>query len=189
MLFKSADVDGIKRGEITLAFRRWKRPTVKVGGTLRIPDGVLAIEAVDVIRPADISDRDAKRAGRTSKDELLAELAKYPDGDLYRIRFRLKGGDERVELRENTDLSKAEMSALLSKLTRFDRETAWTRKVLKAIDAAPGKRAADLAAKLGYETLWFKTHVRKLKALGLTESLEVGYRLSPRGRKVLKQLD
>lgn len=136
MLFKSADVDGIRRGEITLAFRRWKRPTVKVGGTLRVPDRVLAIAAVDA-------------------------------------------------LRENTDLSDAEMSALLSKLTRFDRETAWTRRVLKAIDKAPGKRAADLAAKLGYETLWFKAHVRKLKALGLTESLEVGYRLSPRGRRVL----
>jgi hypothetical protein len=31
----------------------------------------------------------------------------------------------------------------------------------------------------------FKADVRKLKELGLTESLEVGYRLSPRGRAVL----
>ena len=28
--------------------------------------------------------------------------------------------------------------------------------------------------------------MRKLKAMGLTESLEVGYRLSPRGRAVLE---
>ena len=43
-------------------------------------------------------------------------------------------------------------------------------------------RAADLAAALGREKLPFKADVRKLKALGLTESLERGYRLSPRGR-------
>jgi hypothetical protein len=35
---------------------------------------------------------------------------------------------------------------------------------------------------MGRETLPFKRDVRKLKELGLTESLEVGYRLSPRGR-------
>ena len=34
----------------------------------------------------------------------------------------------------------------------------------------------------------FKTDVRKLKELGLTESLEVGYRLSPRGEAVLRAL-
>ena len=48
-------------------------------------------------------------------------------------------------------------------------------------------RAGDLASALGYETAWFKTNVRKLKALGLTESLEVGYRLSPRGRAFLEK--
>ena len=34
----------------------------------------------------------------------------------------------------------------------------------------------------------FKLNVRKLKALGLTESLEVGYRLSPRGKSLLHRL-
>lgn len=41
---------------------------------------------------------------------------------------------------------------------------------------------ADLALELGLETLAFERDVRKLKELGLTESLEIGYRLSPRGR-------
>ncbi|WP_218577411.1 hypothetical protein [Phytohabitans rumicis] len=49
----------------------------------------------------------------------------------------------------------------------------------------PGVRAADLAASLGRDTPTFKADVRKLKALGLTESLEVGYRLSPRGHTYL----
>jgi hypothetical protein len=57
--------------------------------------------------------------------------------------------------------------------------------VLRLIEARPGERAADLARSLGRETLPFKRDVRKLKELGLTESLEVGYRLSPRGRSFL----
>ena len=49
-------------------------------------------------------------------------------------------------------------------------------------------RAAELAAGAGVETLKFKQDVRKLKELGLTESLDVGYRLSPRGEAVLEKL-
>jgi len=189
MLFKGDDVKGILMGDITLAFRRWKRPTVKAGGTLRIPGAVLAIEAIDIIQASEITERDARRAGRESRASLLAELEKYREGELYRIRFQLRGGDERVALREHDRLSEDELRSVLQSLSRMDGHGgsagAWTRKALQAIADSPGRRAADLAATLGYEMMWFKTHVRKLKTLGLTESLEVGYRLSPRGRKVL----
>jgi hypothetical protein len=57
--------------------------------------------------------------------------------------------------------------------------------VLRAIAERPGVRAADLAASLGRETQPFKLDVRKLKKLGLTLSLEVGYRVSPRGEAYL----
>jgi hypothetical protein len=50
-------------------------------------------------------------------------------------------------------------------------------------------RAGDLAPTQGQEKLTFKRDVRKLKELGLTESLEVGYRLSARGRTVLTHLE
>jgi len=188
VLFKSADVKGILAGDITLAFRRWKRPTVKAGGTLRIPGGVLSREAIEVIEASAVSDRDARRAGRASQASLLAELEKYAGGTLYRIRFHLAGGDERIALRRQARLSESELAAVLESLSRLDRHGgngAWTRKVLAAIGSAPGPRAADLAARLGFERPWLKIHVRKLGALGLTESLPVGYRLSPRGRKVL----
>ena len=52
----------------------------------------------------------------------------------------------------------------------------------------PGNRAPDLAESMGMETKRFKTNVRKLKELGLTESLKVGYRLSPRGEVVFRRL-
>ena len=43
-----------------------------------------------------------------------------------------------------------------------------------------------IAESVGREMLPFKVDVRKLKALGLTESLPVGYRLAPRGRSLLE---
>jgi len=49
----------------------------------------------------------------------------------------------------------------------------------------PAVLAATLAKRVGQERDFFKQNVRKLKELGLTESLEVGYRLSPRGRAYL----
>jgi hypothetical protein len=64
----------------------------------------------------------------------------------------------------------------------------WTLAVLRAIEVAPAVRAADLAGPLGMERLHFKANVRKLKELGLTESLGIGYRLSPRGRAYLDGL-
>ena len=74
MLLKQRILDGIAEGRITLAFRRWKRPTVKAGGSLRTAIGVLAIESVDVVDEKKITKQDAKRAGYSSRDELLSEL-------------------------------------------------------------------------------------------------------------------
>ena len=59
MLLKQRVLEGIAAGRITLAFRQWKRPTVKPGGSLRTPIGVLAIEAVDIVEEEDISEQEA----------------------------------------------------------------------------------------------------------------------------------
>ncbi len=57
--------------------------------------------------------------------------------------------------------------------------------MLELIAKRPATLAEELAASRGEEKLPFKRRVRRLKELGLTESLEVGYRLSPRGRAYL----
>ena len=57
----------------------------------------------------------------------------------------------------------------------------WTRQALRADRRPPGVVSTELAAAAGQERAYFKLRVRRLKALGLTESLEIGYRLSPRG--------
>jgi hypothetical protein len=173
VLIRVADWERIRSGEVTLQFRRWKRPTVRAGGTLRTSLGVLAIDAVDVVTRA--SRAEALAAGFTSVRELMSSVDGR-DGSLYRIRLRFVGEDPRVALRSSSDVDGLELSDAGAALLRL-------------IAANPGVRAADLAASVGREKLPFKADVRKLKAKGLTESLEVGYRLSPRGEAYLRSLD
>jgi hypothetical protein len=186
MLFNLRALDGIAAGQIDLAFRRWKRPTVRAGGTLRTRAGVLAIDSVDPTSIRAISAEDARRAGFSTRRELLASLR--PEGRLYRVEFQRIGDDPRATLRRRARIGKAERAELDARLARMDRARgeSWTRRVLELIDRRPETLAADLAASLGREKLPFKRDVRKLKELGLTESLPVGYRLSPRGRAYLR---
>lgn len=192
MLLKRETLEGIAEGRITLAFRRWKRPTVRAGGELRTAIGVLAIEAVDSIEEADITADDARLAGYPTRDALIADLNRRSEGDCYRVALHRAGDDPRAALREQDDLDDDAVEAITARLARFDRSSRhgpWTDAVLRLIGDSPGVRAPDLAASLGRETQPFKRDVRKLKELGLTESLEVGYRLSPRGRAWLATLE
>ena len=192
MLLKRETLEGIAEGRITLAFRRWKRPTVRAGGELRTSIGVLAIDAVDALEEADITEKDAESAGHPSRAALIAELNRRSGGSLYRVALHLDGADPRAALREQGALDNEDVAAIGARLARFDRASRhgpWTETVLRLIADRPGVRAPDLAASLGRETQPFKRDVRKLKELGLTESLKVGYRLSPRGRAWLATLD
>ena len=176
MLLPASVREKIRSGEVTVAFRRQRRPTVKAGGTLRTPVGVLAIDSVEEIAPDDMTEADARRAGHASREEVLAALK--PEGTLLRIAFHLAGPDPRVALRERADLTREERR-------RIEQRLPWAREVLELIDSHPGTLAADLAASLGRDKRPFKRDVRKLKELGLTESLPKGYRVSPRGRAFL----
>jgi nucleotide-binding universal stress UspA family protein len=184
MLFRVGTLEGIASGDVTLAFRRWTRPTVRQGGTLVTRVGVLAIDTLEVVDPGDITEEDARRAGHDSRDDVLAMLAKKAAGDVYRVSFHLAGDDPRIALRERDDLSAEDVALLTKRLGRLDARPSgpWTERVLRLIGEREGVRAGDLADELAMERLPFKTDVRKLKALGLTESLGIGYRLAPRGQ-------
>jgi hypothetical protein len=185
MLFRPADLAAIAAGEVTVAFRRWRRPMAKAGGRQHTPIGVLAFDAVE--RVDDITPADARRAGFLDPEAAWAMLRRR-EGDLYRITLRLAGPDPRVALRAEAVLTEADRAEIAARLARLDSASThgpWTAATLRAIADAPATRAADLAERFGRERLAFKADVRKLKALGLTESLEVGYRLSPRGRAYL----
>ena len=190
MLIRVRDLQAIARGEITLVYRRWKRPTVKTGGTLRTAVGVMAIDSVEAIEESEISAADAARAGFASLGELLAELDTRSEGRIYRIELRLLGPDPRLELRRQSSLASEDVLEIERRLRRFDRASphgAWTETALRLIAERPRTRATTLAAAADFDTRWFKTKVRKLKELGLTESLEIGYRLSPRGQAYLER--
>ena len=179
MLFTQRFWPGLADGTITVAFRRWKRPTVKAGGTLQSPGGLLGIDEVAIIDTPDVSDHDARAAGYGSRKEALADLR--PEGTLYRIRFHRVGDDPRAALRDRHRLGEEDLRELLGALGRLD----WALPTLRLIEERPGIVSTELAGSLGVERPRFKQRVRRLKSLGLTESLEIGYRLSPRGRALL----
>jgi hypothetical protein len=187
MLLDNPTLQAIMAGRVSVVFRTWRRPTVKTGGTLRTRAGVLAIEAVDSITPERISKRDIEQAGFGARAELLQTL-QGRTGELYRIRVRPAGEDPRIALRQQP-LGAAELAQVEKRLQRMDaasREGPWTRQYLELIEARPTQRAPELAELMGLTTKPFKQRVRRLKELGLTESLRVGYRLSPRGESYLR---
>jgi hypothetical protein len=185
MLIRPETFAAIKAGDIDRQFRRWTRPTVKTGGTLTNEWGVLAIDAVEPIALAEVTDDDLRLSGTSTLAELESYLA--PEGQLYRVRLHYAGDDPRIALREAIP-DEAELTALATKLGKLDGAEPWTLTTLSLIEEFPERRAASLAKKRGMDQLPFKVQVRKLKGLGLTESLEIGYRLSPRGTALLTYL-
>lgn len=187
MLIKNKILDEIKAGNISVIFRRWKRAGVKAGGTQMTQRGVLGIDSVAVVTEKQITEKDAKAAGFASKKDLLADLYDREE-DIYRIGVHWVGEDPRKALRSNNDLSSNEIDEILEKLKKLDQNSQrgnWTKAYLQMIHDQPNTHAKILAESIGLTIPTFKPWVRKLKALGLTESLRPGYRLSPRGRKVL----
>ena len=184
MLFTADAWPGIADRSITVTFRAWKRPQAKPGGRYRIA-GML-IEATDVrqVHVSEITAADARRAGAVDRSALLARLGEA--STVWRVDFRLLGTDDRVVRR--TETSPEDLAAVVARLARLDRDRAWTRSTLQLIDRYPGIVSTTLARHAGQERATFKLDVRKLKELGLTESLDVGYRLSARGEAVLRVL-
>jgi hypothetical protein len=110
---------------------------------------------------------------------------------VYRVRLSWVGEDPRLSLRssvpEADDLTN--LAAAVAKLDAGKRSGPWTRPILEWIRDNPGVISTELAALLGREVAPMKADIRRLKALGLTESLRVGYRLSPRGVAYLDSLE
>ena len=135
-------------------------------------------------------EKDARAAGYSSVAEAVADLRGAPGDPVYLLRIRLvTEPDPRDELARSSELDDAELAAIAARLARMDRSSRdgpWTEETLRIIASRPATRAQDLADALGRDRARFKTDVRRLKNLGLTISLETGYRLSPRGAAFLR---
>ena len=176
---------GIRAGTVTRSYRVWKKPQARVGGRYNLhPDGVIEVTAISRVSPADITDEEAVAAGFADAARLRRFLGTPLEVVLVEFDYLgagLTGQPERDRL------ASTELDILLGKLMKMDARSSapWTAEVLAAIARNPGRRAGDLAVSFDWDTPTFKRQVRKLKALGLTRSLEVGYQLSERGEQVL----
>jgi hypothetical protein len=191
LLFQKRFHAGLVAGSVRLTFRRWDKPHVKAGGRYRChPIGVLEVDRVERVRLSDVGADDARLAGFADRDELVAYLASGPAGpvgaatELWRIELHHGGDGDRVAIALDDRLSAEDAAALVARLERMGE---WTWTTLRLIARRPRVAASKLAASLGRETAPFKVDVRKLKKLGLTQSFEVGYELSPRGAALLKK--
>jgi hypothetical protein len=196
VLFNKPTLDGLLEGSVTATYRRWITVRVRPGSRFTTRAGMVEVLAISEVDEADLSDHDAEAAGFASLPALLKWTSAKGSGakgtgSLYRIELRLAGPDPRVALREDDGLSVDDFVALQTKLGRMDRAAPepWTEVVLRQISQQPAVVSTDLAAQAGLPRGYYKIRVRRLKALGLTESLEVGYRLSRRGAAYLSWLD
>lgn len=191
MLFSKSAWTGLADGSITVTFRTWTKPQAKAGGRYRVAGMLLEATDVREVAVASLTDADAVAAGEANLHTLLARL-KRPDaeGTVWRVDLRYVGIDDRIERRTNDALSEDDIVALRTRLDRLDRAAGkpWTRTTLRLIEKYPGVVSTALARHTGQERPAFKINVRKLKEMGLTQSLEIGYRLSPRGEALLRSL-
>jgi len=192
MLFASRFAPGIADGSVTLTFRRWRTRQAIVGHRYRTIAGMIEVDEVSTVEPGSITDVEATSAGYEDASVLVADLRGDPSTPVTRVRFHtVDEPDPRSVLADAGHLSEHDIETIDAKLARMDGRSdhgPWTAPTLTLIAARPGVRAADLATSVGRERPAFKADVRKLKALGLTLSLEIGYRLSPRGRAYLEAI-
>jgi hypothetical protein len=189
MLIDQFTAAGIADGSITLVLRRWDAPRAKEGGTQRTSAGTIRVERVDE-RPGDyaVTRAQARAAGFPDAKTAQAELDRRSAAHTYLVAVSYVAPDERVELTADDRLSAHDMAAIGDRLHAWDSASSdgpWTLEYLGLISENEAVRAPDLAAGVGQETARFKRRVRQLKGLGLTISLDVGYRISPRGAAYL----
>lgn len=193
MQFTADSHDDVATGKVTVTFRLWTRPQVKVGGRYNVGKVRIEIDDIEMVPFHSITKADVKRAGSKDREALRRRAAHagpiHDDTLLYRIEFHVVGPREDPKDRPFDDATVATTIAKLDGLDRRSPRGPWTRRVLQLIANHEGTVSTELAEAVGRPRPEFKVDVRKLKALGLTESLEVGYRLSPLGRAVLERSD
>ena len=193
MLFSHRHHPAIVRGDLTRTIRRWRRPQARPGGRYHLAAaGSIEVDAITPIDDGDLTEDDATRSGFATLQDLRTALPERDGATLFRIDFHYIGHieDPRAALAADTTLSPGDLADLTTRLERMDArgDRPWTRQTLAQIEANPGTVSHQLAPAVGLAPARFKTNVRKLKALGLTISLERGYRLSPRGHTILAHL-
>jgi hypothetical protein len=86
--------DRVAAGRISVSFRLWTRPKVKVGGRYPIGPATLVVDDVELIPFHAITAADIRRAGERDREALRARAAHAGPIDddtlLYRIAFHVE---------------------------------------------------------------------------------------------------
>lgn len=90
----SADIrDQVADGTITVSYRLWARPKVKVGGRYRSGSVVVEVDDVDLLPFSSITDEDLARTGEVDREALRTRAAHagpiHDDTFLYRVEFHV----------------------------------------------------------------------------------------------------
>jgi hypothetical protein len=190
LMFRREDRGRVAHGEITVTYRLWKSPKVKAGKLYETGFGAVRVDDVQVVPAALVSKDDVAPTGCANVAaiwELAGDHTKTrvtPETLLTRVQFTFLG-DVHAAAKTAPARTIDEITAKLARLDARSPRGPWTMSVLRLIAEAPHVPARVLAAQLDWERLDFKAHVRKLKALGLTISHEVGYELSDAGHQFL----
>jgi hypothetical protein len=192
VLFTKDAWPGLADGSITLTVRTWTKAQAKTGGRYRVAGMLLEATDVRQVPAGELAEADAVAAGEGTLAQLLTRLGDPAPGQLvWKVGLRYLGRDDRHDRREHTDLTDDEVAALKTRLDRLDARSPngpWTRTTLRLIEKYPGVVSTALARHAKQDRPAFKINVRKLKEMGLTESLDIGYRLSPRGEALLRSM-
>ena len=85
--------DDVAAGDITVSFRLWTRPKVRVGGRYRAGPVLIEVDAIDLVPFAGITRADVRRAGERDRESLRRRAAHAGPVDddtlLYRIEFHV----------------------------------------------------------------------------------------------------
>lgn len=192
MLFQRRFHERIRSGEIGCTVRIWQAPRVKLGGRYALGAGAIVVDRIFETRLDDITPALARRCGFASLPDLL-KTAKHGSGErVFVIDFHYDGKASARPKPVTGPVLAEDLGKIIQRLEAMDRRSGsgpWTFVTLQAIAAGPGVLAARLARSLGRPRDELKRDVRKLKGLGLTFSLDVGYRLTPKGEALLKHCD
>ncbi len=191
VLFTNDQRRRILAGEMTATIRAWQTPQVKAGKRYRFGDDhELVVSTVELTESAALTTADLSAAGFESRAAFEAALPKFAngrtEGPFHLVRFTLE------PRQPPPPAAPAELDKLLARLEKLDRLSdhgPWTRDALAVIAANPRVVSTKLAELVGRERFAFKADVRKLKAMGLTRSHDVGYEVTELGGQVLGALE
>jgi hypothetical protein len=90
----SADLrDRVADGTISVSYRLWSRPKVKVGGVYRSGSVTIEVDEIDLLPFSSITDEDLARTGETNRESLRRRAAHagpiHDDTLVYRVEFHV----------------------------------------------------------------------------------------------------